>query len=330
MSWPWSSALLSGVLLLSACGSAPTTRPGPAEPDPTRSTQPSSARSSADIRDADPCGFLRSERLARFGAVTVKEGFYFTLCEAELTTATGKVNLYVELQPKVSDMGAGNSPLVPVTRAGRQVFGFGSAPRSYGCLRDISVSEHAVVKTRLWAKADYDCKMADDIADEWVGQINDGDVPALSQPANSLARQDACRLLERPEAARVPGIDLGEFESGFRGETCNWGDSSVTSPHLLVSLSREEPPAVRPGKADTAITIGGRPAVRTIVPRDEYSRIVGPSLGGCEVKILYRPLDGDVAKAEVLAVSIGTEGAEESMCPLVTEFATTALNRLPG
>lgn len=318
--------LLLTAFVLTAC----TSRSGPSgtgsgATGPTTSSSSATTATEAQLRDADPCGFLDNPTLSAYGTLDFEDGVFYTDCTASIAAPGNALRVQASLQLEKSGRDAGD-PWKESERRGFTVWTAGE--ESFGCQREIQAYDDVVVA--LWASESETsgtiCDLADKATDAAIEQLLSGEIAPHEVPASSLFNQDACALVTDVDAARAPEIDATDVHPAFAGQFCTWGVEDITQPSLFVSFTRYEPPvADEPGEQQ--VPVAGHTAVVTQEERDAVPGI-GASLPSCEVEVVYdTDLDG---KAEILTVSIRNNGTPAANCPLATELATTAMGQLPG
>lgn len=277
-----------------------------------------------EFAEVDPCAFVDTRSLGELGTVEVAQGRIFPECEVRVRKGnyTGSFRY-----TKVNELTNYTAPPATSDHGGVTVYNY-AAPENAGCKREIEVADRAFVEIWLSEEpSEPTCRNADAAVDGTLRELGRGNLPSAGLPANSLANQDACGLVDRELADRVPGIDKGQVKASYGGQGCTWGVESVTEPNLYVAFSREEAPAVdRP--VEREITVVGRRAVVTPRPANEHSEWLGPSKANCAVAVEHRVSEVP-GKVEVLAVVVAADAPEASLCPLAIEIATQAAGRLP-
>ncbi|MBE1486756.1 DUF3558 domain-containing protein [Plantactinospora soyae] len=322
--WP---VLASVVLLLAGCTteSAPPEQPPPASIIATVTVPPSSGITitAEQLSNSDPCGLLDSQVLSKFGDAEIEIDFRFTGCNGEISSPAGdQVRISVGFDFDLSSLS-----MAPSIRHGVTVYRDGDPN---WCRRSIVVSPAAAINLAVAADAESTrCQVADAVLDAMLPQLRQGQLTPANHPPNSLAKLDACRLLNHTETHEVPGIDRTQVYPGYNGHHCTWGKETVSDPHVYVAFNRSFPPEAKSTGA-VATTIAGRPAV--VDPfaggeNDSYR-----TLPDCNVEFAYRPLDrpSGVRTVELVHVGVSFDGPEKARCELATALATKVAERLPS
>jgi hypothetical protein len=154
-----------------------------------------------------------------------------------------------------------------------------------------------------------------------VTVLSRGEIPRRPAPfdAASLARVDACALLDGDALAAVPGIDTADADRRFAGWECRWR-SSTEPISVLLLFGHDQPPTAEDGRL---VRIGGRDAV---VKPGGYRE------GGCLVRVVHRPyLDADGNRAvELLLLDVSSPQPPEQLCGPATALAEAAAAALPA
>lgn len=176
-------------------------------------------------RTADPCALLDAPSLSRFGG-TERDPDYgrFNRCDVLVKSARGDevAGVRVDLDKDPAEFGDD----VPTRRAGNVTVG--TMPHADDeCVRIIATADGqqvTVVAKRYESPSPDLCQLADAATDHAVGVLDRGAVPrrAADPAARSLARLDACALLDAAALHRLPGVDPREPVSGFGDWDCAW------------------------------------------------------------------------------------------------------------
>lgn len=210
--------------------------PGVGKPSPTPPGEPGTM---GDARWADPCGLLDSASLSRFG-------------KTRLMTDYGEINrcdvLVVRKDVEVAeaqvylDKGPVEFEGVPVRTVGN--VRIASFPREGdACVRIIATADDQQVQIigKQWdTPAPNLCELADAATDHTVGVLDDGPVPRRTEAPsrNSLARIDACTLLDAAALRHLPGVSARDMRRGFGSWKCEWS-SADRSSRIKIEYSRD-------------------------------------------------------------------------------------------
>ncbi|MFB4271701.1 protein kinase [Nonomuraea sp. GTA35] len=196
---------------------------------------------------------------------------------------------------------------------------------SHACNRTLVLDGVTDTTITVTAKRDDDgeaalCDIADAATADAVRTLNRGPLARRSPgfPAESLAQQDACTLLDARALEVVPGIDAADPDRGYGGWDCEWG-STTSDTRLDLTFDRGEPPDAAGG---TSTRLNGRPA---------YVRPVGEGEETCLVQVVHRTypdVHGRTA-AETLRILVGGSRPTERLCRMATHLADAATARLP-
>ncbi|GGW85447.1 hypothetical protein [Streptomyces lomondensis] len=311
-------------------GASPTVSAGSGRPTPSAV---SLSVTPEELRGSDPCRLIDEKVLAEFGKTEYDQGNGYGECDIRLDGPDDQsVSVFVELQAAASDTAPDDPPPTPVLRDGVTVYESedrGDLTGSVNCTRDVVLRERtATVAIGVYGdeSGSRACPIADAAAGDVIRLLKTGDLPSARHAPDSLANQDACDLLKKSEAARVPDIDPGKRYDTFTGQSCSWGAESIDEPHLYVLfLHLDEALEGRP------LTVGGRTAAVQYSPADEYGDLLGRSLPNCAVEVEYGKA-GPTAEGRTEVVSVGVTGdsPRDVLCSLAQELAPKALARLPG
>ncbi|MGA5137613.1 DUF3558 family protein [Streptomyces azureus] len=310
-------------------GAPPTTSAGSGQPAPSAVSLSVTPR---ELRGSDPCRLIGEKVLAAFGKVEYDQGNSYGQCDIQLHgPGDESVSVFVDLQAAPSERAASDPAPTPVPRDGVTVYeseGHGGLTGNMNCTRDVVLRKRtATVAISVYGdeSGSRACRIADAAAGDVIRLLKTGDLPSARHAPDSLANQDACDLVKKSEAARVPGIAPGERYATFTGQSCSWGGESIDEPHLYVLFQH-----VDDALEGRPLTIGGRTAAVKYSPADEYSGLLGRSLPSCAVDIEYGEA-GPTAEGRTEVVSVGVTGdsSKEALCSRAQELAPKALARLP-
>jgi hypothetical protein len=290
-------------------------------------TQARSAAAGAvlDIDTADPCALLDKSALSRFGTgATVLDPDYglFNQCgmTVRLTPAEddlGQVALYLERIPEYEAANYPLGKLGPIERPDEQDNGH--------CERTIPLPDGNQVRIDAYdqaARVAKPCDMAQAVADRTLETLRSGPVPRREKPfpRSSLARVDACAMLDGGELQAVMGTTPPAPEPELGNWTCYWdfGKNEVT-----VEFSREwrEPPE----DDEKPVMVGTHTAVQDV--SDDACSI---SVNGREYTTVNPNNDDWV---EIATVTLDTDEAAENagsaLCDRVSVLAAAVGARMP-
>lgn len=223
-----------------------------------------------DERTADPCALISTGPFDRFGDTTLETGYgNFNRCDVIMETDIARFAARIQFEPAAPALPDG-----PVENRGEMVVV--RQPRADDrCIRRIRLPDsHDVVVTATAEDGDTPelCAIADVATDGALTVLGRGEVPRRPAPFPplSLARVDACALLDRAIVATVPGLDRADPDPGFGSWECDWdlpdSDAAITTrydhnqdleghgtPTSLDGLDAAIDPAPADGECDIAI-----------------------------------------------------------------------------
>jgi hypothetical protein len=270
--------------------------------------------------------------LAKFGKVEYDRGISYGQCDIQLDgPGDWSVSVFVDLQSGPSDVDADDPAPTPALRDGVTVYeseSHGGLTGGKNCTRDVMVRERtAAVAIGVYGdeSGTRACPIADTAAADVIRLLKSGDLPSARHAPDSLANLDACELIKKSEAARVPDIDPGEVHVDFTGQSCTWGGESIDQPNLYVLFEHlDEALEGRPLK------VGGRTAAVQYNPAEDDSWLLGPALPTCSVDVEYGEAGPIVAgQTEVVSVGVTGNSSRQELCSLAQELAPKAMARLP-
>ncbi|MEC3994944.1 serine/threonine-protein kinase [Actinacidiphila sp. DG2A-62] len=265
----------------------PTGRTGPAGPTGTAAGADASAAGSVfgDHRTVDPCSLLAPAALRTYGSTRLDPAYgNFDRCDVIVGVAKeGPVDVEVELeagpQREVEGTTSTTGSAPGAAGGGRSVRTVREQLDGDECDRELSVSgdgrDGAYVTVTAKPQGDNTpsgallCRMADTAARSAAATLAavpaKGTLPRRSPvpPADSLAHQDACTLLDAHALGVVPGVDADDPDIGFGNWRCSWR-STTSDTYVQVFFDRGEPPTADDG---TATRLHGRTAF--VAPPDE-------------------------------------------------------------
>ncbi|MFJ6742874.1 serine/threonine-protein kinase [Streptomyces sp. NPDC091279] len=291
-------------------------------------TPSATARAGAlgDERTADPCGLLAAAVLSRFGT-TVLDPDYGEIdrCDVILRNRSGDENadVQVNLDSTPDDFDhidstrpVGGLTVVAQERDGRE------------CQRAVVTTDGKqirVIGKQFADSAPDPCQMADAATDHVVGVLADGPVPRRSSapPADSLARLDACTLLDAAALKRLPGVRLANQDRGFGAWDCDWSNDAGDR-EVEIQYSRDNSLDSDDG---TPVTVAGTKSYVIANEADDDS---------CTVRTphrTYRDALGDTT-TELFQLTVYAPEPTKRLCASAEEFAAivaaTIADQLPG
>jgi hypothetical protein len=276
-----------------------------------------------ELSASDPCDLLDPASLKGIGEVEIQLGSLFTECKARISLPDGGESPEVQLG---FDHHLPRTGMKTANLKGVTVY---EAEDGNWCQRSFVLSETVTVNLAvgLGVQASVRCPVVGEVAEVVAGRLAKGGLEPAAHPQASLARQDACRLVDHRDTARVIGIDRSRYTPEFGGQGCTWGIETIDKPNVYVSFTRGRTtdPVT---SADRHMTIAGRPA--TVQP---MAPVTGKNAtpGGCAVDFAHRPLDRptDIYTHEMVHMSVSMKAPEKQSCDLVVELAGKAIAKLP-
>ncbi|MGH3692934.1 MAG: serine/threonine-protein kinase [Pseudonocardiaceae bacterium] len=270
-----------------------------------------------DPRTADPCALIDPATLDQFGATTRKTAYgNFNRCDVIVKSDTGtEVIVKVDLDKPAAPVGE-NDKMGPL-----RVF---PQPRNGNhCDRVVLLSDQNRVSITSTVQPGPDtaelCAMSDAATDHVLTVLRDGSVPRRPAPFDpvSLARVDACDLLDSGSVAGVLGAGAGGPKAGFGDWECRW-NSSVNGLDVHLYFDRNVP-------LDAS---DGVPA--TLSDHESYitARADGPD---CAARVVNRKdfdANGDPVD-ELLVIAVSGPRPVDQLCGPARELAAVAAATLP-
>jgi hypothetical protein len=322
---PWIiSILLALVAVTGGCSSPASKRTLPQVPPLSRPAPLPVSRNisvtAEQLAGADPCDLVDQNALSMLGTAKLALNNEVRSCDATFTGPDiGSVSVSVEFHPQ-----PGSSE--KAVRHYRGITIYGDQPSDNGsCARSVTAATDAV----LTIASDYSagkkwsaCRIADRAVEAAVSRLLRGGLRPAGYPTDSLARQDACRLIAQQEANRIPGINRLLHDSGYRGQYCQWGEGPVDKPGLYLAFELSGP--LQAGNGWRPITVAKRHAFIQSFTTDQNQ------LASCEIQLInrssFRP--SFLGDYEMIDIVIHANQSAHENCSLVTDLATKALTRM--
>ncbi|MGH3821572.1 MAG: hypothetical protein ACRDRA_01815, partial [Pseudonocardiaceae bacterium] len=302
-------AIVAGIVV-SRPDSPPLANPPLANPRPVVS----------DARSADPCALTDTAVLARFGK-TIRETARgnFNRCDVIVQSGSGsRVDVKVQLEPPAGETVDEPGPVQVIRHPENRD----------GCLRTVlhngrsQVTNRVTIVARMVSgptSADL-CAMAEAVTTHAVTVLSRGAIPPRGTAFHtaSLARVNACTLLDPGALSQVLGAGLRSPEIGFGDWKCRW--RSTTSELLVeVSFERDKLTTLPGGRATK---IGERDA--HVVPRPDEPQ--------CDVLVVHRGDFDDTGKPvnEILLIKVSGPQPSDQLCGPAQELAAAAAAKLPA
>ncbi|MBH5338338.1 protein kinase [Streptomyces pactum] len=165
------------------------------------------------------------------------------------------------------------------------------------------------------------CRVADVAAQSAAAILDRGPLPRRSPayPDTSLARVDACQLLDAQALSAVPGLAGDEPETGVANWECTWS-GDVDGLEAEVGFHRDQPLSEEHGEP---VRLGGHDAF--VVPE-------GNGEETCTVFVEHRRYGGVNAEtaAEMLRLYVGGRRPVKELCAMASDLAAAAAAELPA
>ncbi|MER6145267.1 serine/threonine-protein kinase [Streptomyces sparsogenes] len=275
-----------------------------------------------DARTADPCALLKAGVFQRFGHDARVDSHYgnFNRCDALLSSDDNEiVDVTAEFR---DDAPPGATAANTAAKRVAVVPGHAGSGRCARTLVLSGVRNAAVeVTAKLIDEAEAPlCDIADAAARHAATVLGRGVLPRRSPglPADSLARQDACGLLDARALEVVPGIDARDPDVGFGRWSCDW---TSTTGRLEVGL-RFDQGFFSPPENGRFTRLSGHDAV--VMPGYEGE-------GTCAVEVFAHAGQGHAdGPTERVRLVLGGARAGDRPCERATDLAGSAAAALPG
>ena len=160
------------------------------------------------------------------------------------------------------------------------------------------------------------CQLADAATDHVVGVLADGPVPRRSSApaANSLARLDACTLLDAAALKRLPGVEADNQDRGFGSWACDWSSDDGTR-EVEIQFSRDNSLDADDG---TAVNVAGTKS---------YSAADEAEDDNCTVRTPHRTYTNSVGDrtVELFQLTVYAPQPTGQLCDSAAEFAAVVV-----
>jgi hypothetical protein len=249
---------------------------------PARSASQKAVSIIGEPRTADPCALTDATALGRFGRTELDIDYgNFDRCDVIVYSGEDSV---VDVQV---DLNSGPGPeLTAVTKNVGRIRVVEDRPEDEACNRTLLLpapdnTTNITVTAKQTEKGPAPlCAIADAATTTATTVLNKGPIARRSPPlpANSLAQQDACALLNAKALNIVPGIDASDPDVGFGRWNCEWHSTTgrwgryVPGPRRLPHLPR---PERRQGDRDALPHRAGRPLHQPAVLDGDQARRLG-------------------------------------------------------
>ncbi|WP_272949119.1 serine/threonine-protein kinase [Kribbella pittospori] len=275
-----------------------------------------------DPLTVDPCALIEEASLSSFGETTLEPSYgNFDRCDV---VVTGKGDQEVDVRADFELPDSDELPQGDVEKhTGNLLAVVREKAEDDSCDRVLVLSDHKNVRVgaRHTDGSGMDvCGMAEAVTQKAIGVLGAGPIPRRTQPLpdTSLARLDACALLDNQALELIPGVDATHPEHSFGGWQCGW-DSTTSDLSVALRFDRDQPLDASDGQP---VKVAGRSA---FVQSDDE----GP--GTCTVRVVYRTfLDAhDDDAIELVQVVVSGPGKPASLCGLASKLSQAAAAKLP-
>ncbi|GAA4004104.1 hypothetical protein GCM10022247_26360 [Allokutzneria multivorans] len=280
-----------------------------------------------DPRTADPCSLLDAAAVASFGEVTsdseygefLRCGLYIKQSaeDQDLITVAAEFDQREEYAEQPYTPGQLGLPQRPPEKNGR-------------CVRSIALPDLGQVKITTEHKQKKPaplCAVAEAAFSNALAVLSRGEIPRRHEPfaKESLARLDACSLLEDADLTKVLGVAGMPVEPKLGGWTCWWEKGKVEAE---ITFSRNWQLSPGPDEDGEQITIGSRTAFV------ETSKAGNDGADVCTTRIVHRKYDKKAAWNdrwdELVNVAVETKSDPlPALCAKAVELAKLVERRLP-
>ncbi|MGY0056014.1 serine/threonine-protein kinase [Streptomyces sp. LZ34] len=273
-----------------------------------------------DPRTVDPCALLKTGAFERFAHAAQLDPQYgnYDRCDVVLSSDED------EIVDVMVDLNSDDPPSATAAQTSGRVGVVPEPAESRQCGRQLVLSGARDTVIRITAELIDDakaplCDIADAAVEHAVTVLNRGEVPRRSPklPADSLAQQDACGLLDARTLEVVPGIDARDPDVGFGRWTCDW---ESTTNDMTVRLVFDQG-ILSPPDNSRFTELAGHDAV--VMPEYEGD-------GTCTVDVFHHPHQShDDGPTERLRLAIGGARDKDRACETATDLARSATAGLP-
>lgn len=275
-----------------------------------------------DLKTADPCALLDTRALSRFGDVEMDTDYgELDRCDV-LVSRRGSDELIADVRVNFASEPAEFDSQVRTERTGSVTVAELPSDDAGACDRNLQLADG----NQVWITAEEEgpslpdvCALADAAVAHAVGKLNEGPVPRRSQPfhEDSLARVDACALLDAAALSVLPGVDTQDPEPDFANWGCDWSTSNGDSG-VELTFDRDN------SLADNGdpVRLGGR---RSTVSPKEWGDDT------CVVRTAHRQYTNVAGDTTIELVTLNVYGPRPSreLCDTAKALATAAAKRLP-
>ncbi|MFJ9380082.1 serine/threonine-protein kinase [Streptomyces sp. NPDC101455] len=281
---------------------------------------PARAGTIGDERTADPCGLIDAASLSRFGHTGLDPDYgEIDRCDVLVRNTSGDdiADVQVNLDADRDDFDdirstrlVGSLTVVTVKRDGET------------CERAVLPTDGTqirVIGRQLAPSSPDPCQLADAATDHVVGVLADGPVPrrASAPAANSLARLNACTLLDAADLKRVPGVQLANQDPGFGSWDCDWS-SDDGKREVEIQFSRDNSLDADDG---TLVNVAGTKSYYVADEAEDDS---------CTVRTPHRTYTDAVGEdtTELFQLTVYAPQPGKQLCDTAAELAVTVVGNV--
>ncbi|WP_405870864.1 serine/threonine-protein kinase [Streptomyces sp. NBC_00005] len=273
-----------------------------------------------DERTADPCRLMDAASLSRFGGTELDPDYgEIDRCDVLVQNSSGDDNADVQVNldgnqdqfnGDLSTWRVGDITVVTLK------------PQGVVCERAVMTADHKqirIIGKRLGSPSPDPCALADSATDHVVGVLDDGPVPrrTSSPAANSLARVDACTLLDATELQRLPGVEVGNRDRGFGSWDCDWS-SDDGNREVEIQFSRDNSLG---DDDDQAVDVAG---IKSYLSPEDVEK------DSCTIRTPHRTYTNSLGDHTVELFQLTVYGPlpDKQLCAKATQFAVTVVHNI--
>jgi hypothetical protein len=298
-------------------------RTGASDAKPSATAQ---AGALGDERTADPCGLLDAASMSRFGSTALDPDYgEIDRCDVLVRNKSGDDNADVQVN---LDSDRDDFDDVLSTRLVDGLTVVSLKPDGRSCQRAVLTADGKqirVIGAQFDKRASDPCQLADAATDHVVGVLAEAPVPRRSSsPAtNSLARLDACTLLDATDLKRLPGVETDNRDRGFGSWDCDWS-SDDGDREVEIQFTRDNSLDADDGKL---VDVAGTKSYFIADEAEDDS---------CTVRTPHRTYTDPVGDrtTELFQLTVYAPQPSKQLCATATQFAAAAVRNiakhLPG
>ncbi|GHJ41765.1 serine/threonine-protein kinase [Streptomyces sp. TS71-3] len=272
-----------------------------------------------EVTSADPCGLLSATTFRKYGDAHVDPDYgELDRCDVLITKGdddAGDITLDFASHPAEPD----SQTRVRKAGAVKVVEG----PSEDGeCDRDILLpdgNEVLITGEVLKDPMPDPCTLASLAADHAADILNHGPVPRRPGPfpADSLARLNACDLLDAADLKAFPAIDPDTMDPEFADWACTWSSDTSGKAEVYLLFNRDDDLTDN----GTRATLGGKPA---------YVDPGGEGDHTCVVSSVHRTYTDTAGEETIEHLYLKTTGQEsdEKLCDTAKALTTAVVRKI--